>query len=105
MKTKVVVLPEREFQTWLVKNSGAKPGIDSTATINMMQKAFAKTITEVIPAEQQKEIPRGFALLNDKGCTTCHTLDGTPMTGLTYKGIFGKKQIVISDDKECRELS
>ncbi|MCI0494486.1 cytochrome c oxidase subunit II [candidate division KSB1 bacterium] len=102
MTTKVVVLPEGEFQAWLAKKSSVIPGIDSTTTANMMQKVLAETKTKAISAELKEDVPRGFALLNDKGCTACHTLDGTPMVASSLKGIFGKKQIVITDGKERR---
>ncbi|HEX9973954.1 MAG TPA: cytochrome c oxidase subunit II [bacterium] len=100
MKTKVVVLSENEFQVWLASKAATQPGTDSTVATNMIQKAVAETKNEAVQAEQKKDVPRGFALLNDKGCTACHTLDGTPMVGSTFKGIFGKKQIVITDGKE-----
>ncbi len=34
---------------------------------------------------------RGAELLNQKGCTACHTLDGSKLVGPSYKGIFGRK--------------
>jgi cytochrome c oxidase subunit 2 len=44
------------------------------------------------------------ALLEVKGCLACHTTDGTPKIGPTFKGVFGKKEIVIRDGKE-REIT
>ena len=40
-------------------------------------------------------------ILQDKFCTSCHSVDGTPMVGPTFKGMYGKKQIV--RDSEDRE--
>ena len=101
MTTKIIVLPESEFQDWLLEKTLAQPGADSTATANMMQKAAA-TQAGATQLESKKEVPRGFALLNDKGCIACHTLDGTPMVASSLKGIFGKKQIVITNGRERR---
>ncbi len=42
----------------------------------------------------------GLALLTSKGCTGCHTLDGSPRVGPTYKGIFGRKETVVSNGAE-----
>lgn len=98
MTTKLVVLRENEFQTWLAEKVSAQPVSDSTATRNMMEV----TKTEQAERKQEREIPRGFALLNDYGCTACHTMDGTPMVGASFKGLFGKKQIVITNGKERR---
>jgi cytochrome c oxidase subunit 2 len=102
MKTKVVVLPDNEFQAWLSAKANAKPVPDSIATKNIVQKTTAETKIEQVKTEQKKEVPLGFRLLNDNGCTSCHTTDGTPMVGPSFKGIFGKKQIVITNGKERR---
>lgn len=34
---------------------------------------------------------RGQKYYKDKGCVACHSLDGTPMVGPSWKGIFGKE--------------
>ena len=98
MTSKVVVLPEDEFQTWMTEKASKQPVSDSTATSNMMET------TETVQAseKQERENPRGYALLNDYGCIACHTMDGTPMVGASFKGLFGKKQIVITNGKERR---
>ncbi|MBF0557669.1 MAG: cytochrome c oxidase subunit II [Nitrospirae bacterium] len=43
---------------------------------------------------------RGLNLLQVKGCLGCHTTDGTGKIGPTFKGIFGRKEIVITGGKE-----
>jgi cytochrome c oxidase subunit 2 len=59
-------------------------------------------------AEEKKEAAptqlEGATLLQVKGCVACHTTDGTPKIGPTFKGLFGKKEIVIRDGKE-REIT
>ena len=39
-------------------------------------------------------------LLQVKGCLGCHTTDGTKKIGPTFKGIFGRKETVVTDGKE-----
>lgn len=34
-------------------------------------------------------VARGMQLAIDKGCAACHTVDGTPSTGPTWKGLAG----------------
>lgn len=34
----------------------------------------------------------GQVLLTDKGCTACHSLNGQPGIGPTFKGLFGKRE-------------
>jgi cytochrome c oxidase subunit 2 len=70
MLSKVVVLPEAEFDKWYAS-------------------------AEVTGAKE-----RGLKLLEAKGCLGCHTTDGTKKIGPTFKGLFGRKEIVITNGKE-----
>ncbi len=84
MITKVEVMPEKDFNAWYGGEAKAS-GAEATA-------------------EQKKEKAQpGTALLNVKGCLACHTADGSPKIGPTFKGMFGKKEVVIRNGKE-REI-
>ena len=39
-------------------------------------------------------------LLKTKGCVACHTFDGTPLIGPSFKGVYGKNETVITDGTE-----
>jgi cytochrome c oxidase subunit II len=39
--------------------------------------------------ESREQVRHGEQLFADKGCTTCHTVDGTPRVGPSLKGTFG----------------
>lgn len=69
MLSKVVVMPEEEFASWYeVPGSGARaPEADRTG---------------------------GLGLLEAKGCIACHSTDGSPRVGPTFKGILGRKTVV-----------
>ena len=41
----------------------------------------------------------GLALLKSKGCLRCHTTNGKPLVGPSYKGIYGKKETVMVNGK------
>jgi cytochrome c oxidase subunit 2 len=73
MLTKIVVLPEEEFTKWYEDKKG-KIAI--------------------------KEPSPGYKLYQEKGCVACHSTDGTPRVGPTFKGLFGKTVAVITDGKE-----
>jgi len=91
MITKVEVLSEKDFDEWY----GGKE-----------KTSAATAATTGVPREMKSEGPHhpdGSALLNGKGCLACHTTDGTPKIGPTFKGVFGRKEIVIRDGKE-REI-
>ncbi|MCP4291473.1 MAG: cytochrome c oxidase subunit II [bacterium] len=42
-------------------------------------------------------------LLSIKGCVACHTSDGTPLVGPSYKGLLGRTETVLTDG-ELREI-
>jgi cytochrome c oxidase subunit 2 len=80
MLSKVVVMPEEEFSTWY----------HSTEARALAEEAAA-------PAS-------GLALLEEKGCIACHSTDGSPRVGPTFKGIFGRKTLVATGGSE-REIT
>ncbi len=51
----------------------------------------------------------GQQLLTEKGCTACHTMDGTNLVGPTFKGIWGHNtemadgSSVVVDENYIRE--
>ncbi len=68
MLSHVTVHPAGEYETWL---KGACEKADS-----------------MIGPE------RGKKLYSQQGCETCHTLDGTPKIGPSWKGLFGKMEMM-----------
>ncbi len=74
MSTQIVVLPEAEFNQWYQEG---KEGME---------------------ADKGKQA--GPRLFEEKGCSACHSIDGTPRVGPTLKGLFGKTVVVLEDGKE-----
>jgi cytochrome c oxidase subunit 2 len=91
MITKVEVKTEKDFDEWYKREARA-----AKAPEQPVMKA----------EEKKREVARldVAALLEVKGCLACHTTDGTPKIGPTFKGVFGKKEIVVRDGKE-REIT
>jgi len=71
MLTKVVVLPEGEFNQWY------------------------QTWKEI-----EAKVPPGAQLFQEKGCKACHSIDGTPGVGPTLKGLYGKTVTALTGGKE-----
>lgn len=66
MLSKVHVIPETEFNTWL----------------NQVE----------IAADQSP----GEKIIKDKGCLGCHSVDGSKLVGPSFKGLYGKQEIVVT---------
>src|SRR5690349_17314004 len=45
-------------------------------------------------AEASPEVDRGNALLRSRGCVACHSTDGTPRTGPSFRGLWGRSRPV-----------
>ena len=88
MITKVEVMEGTEFLAWYEKEKRPPP------------VAGAKKA----PVPMKKKDLRGEKLVEEKGCTLCHSLDGSKLVGPTFKGIFGRKVVVMTAGKE-REIT
>jgi len=83
MDAKVKVKPQEEFDKWL--EEGAAGG-DTAATKENVAAVAGKNI------------------LQATGCIACHSLDGTERVGPSFKGLWQKKEVVITDGQE-REIT
>jgi len=72
MITTVEALPEAEFAAWLKQGAGG----GAVAKID------------------------GKKLAGEKGCLGCHTLDGSPGVGPSFKGIMGRREVVVTKGVE-----
>ncbi len=66
MLAKIIVMPKDKYAEWLRVGTPLGPG---------------ETLED-----------RGKKLYSDKGCLTCHSVDGSRLTGPSFKGIFGNPQ-------------
>lgn len=54
--------------------------------------------TSLPPILDQQAAARGQALAEGTGCLQCHTVDGTPGTGPTWKGLAGSSRPLASGE-------
>jgi cytochrome c oxidase subunit 2 len=83
MLSKVHVLPEDEFKAWYFADENAPQ------PVKVQPAAVAAGAGEP-----------GFAVLQQKNCLVCHSVDGSEKVGVTLKGLYGKKQTVVAAGKE-----
>jgi cytochrome c oxidase subunit 2 len=96
MMTKVEVMTHQDFDAWYSgKKEQAEEGKEKEEGAKKPGKKAAETETLV---------HEGAELIQVKGCIACHTTDGTPKIGPTFKGVFGRKETVVHNGKE-REIT
>jgi cytochrome c oxidase subunit 2 len=83
MITKVEVVPAAAFDSWY--REGGK--------------------TAAALAKRPPTAPSGSRLVQEKGCLGCHSIDGSPKIGPTFRGLFGKKETVIRAGKETEAVA
>jgi cytochrome c oxidase subunit 2 len=62
-------------------------------------KWYAGEPVQIAGLGQSTAEPKGAALLEQKGCLSCHSLDGSPLVGPTFKGLPGKTEQVLTNGK------
>lgn len=85
MLSKVVVVPEEEFKRWYFGPEDAPPPRPGAA--------------EAASARSGEDSP-GLTILKQRGCTTCHSLDGSAAVGPTFRGIYGRKDVLVQSGSE-----
>ncbi len=86
MLSKVHVLSEDDFKAWYF-----------SAEVPAKADQAAAAPPSEPPAGAQEP---GLAVLKAKDCLVCHSVDGAVTVGPTFKGAFGRKEIVVVDGKE-----
>ncbi|MBV8273043.1 MAG: cytochrome c oxidase subunit II [Cupriavidus sp.] len=83
MRGHVVVEDQAAFDAWLSKQQ----------TFAMTQvKAAMPAAPGAGPAGGADLVAQGRALAQSKGCAGCHSVDGSPGVGPTWKGLYGSTQ-------------
>ncbi|CAG1065655.1 partial cytochrome c oxidase subunit II, partial [uncultured bacterium] len=86
MITKATVVAEPDFNEWLA----GKREIAAGGAAEAPKPAVGK----------KSAVERGKELYQSKGCSACHSADGSKGIGPSWKGLFGKKEKVTTDGKE-----
>lgn len=62
--------------------------------------AVAEKAPEKPPAGGSDLVGKGRELYTSKGCSACHSIDGTKIVGPTWKGLYGSRVKVMTGGKE-----
>jgi len=92
MHSKVEVLPPEDFERWMEEES---------KSLAEVQVARGEEGGE---EELKKLRLAGAKLVKRRGCTACHSLDGKQLIGPTFKGIYGRRTVVVAGGVEKEVL-
>jgi len=84
MRGQVVVESEDAFEIWLSR-----------------QPRFAEPRAEEAPQAEAGLFEQGRQLARDKGCLGCHSLDGSPGVGPTWRALYGRTE-TLTDGSRIR---
>lgn len=87
MLTKIHVLEQNEYDAWY-ESEGAK----------------VVQVADALDSGGGNMVAAGQHLSTTKGCIACHSSDGSALIGPSFKGLFGKTEIVITAGVE-REIT
>ncbi len=105
------IVPGMSNYVWFVANKPGSYDVFCSQYCGTQHSAMITTV-EALPEDQfatwlaRKEAPGaagkidGKALAEEKGCLGCHSLDGTPGVGPSFKGIMGRSEVVVTKGTE-----
>ena len=98
MLSHVEIVREREFKAWYFGPEGApEPTVVAAITVSSAGAVQASARAAEASAHATQE-PEALALMRPRGCLGCHSIDGKPMVGPTFRGLYGKKEEVTTSE-------
>ena len=107
METHLWFLPDEvgSFDLFCTEYCGAGHSDMTTKVVVMTRAGFDAwyRVEKTAPTTGARKTPDGALLVKEKGCLACHSLDGTGKVGPTLKGIYNRKETVVTAGRE-REI-
>jgi len=109
-RVKEDAVPGRETYLWFLPDEAGSYDLFCTEYCGTGHSAMTSKVI-VMPMKDfaswyagTGEAVDGAKLIQGKGCVACHSLDGTAKVGPSLKGVFGRKELVVTGGKE-REIT
>lgn len=95
MRGYVIIEEESTFRAWLKK----QPTFAATMMPAAAAASSGASPSEATPADTTGTAlsVKGLALSQSKGCVSCHTVDGKPGVGPSWKGLYGKTETMTDE--------
>jgi len=93
---RITPIKEGKYQVMCAELCGGSHAY-MTAPVNVVSKAdFDQWISEQVNATTADPAERGKKWVENNGCTSCHSLDGSKLVGPSWKGLYGE-QVELAD--------
>ncbi|MDA3943169.1 MAG: cytochrome c oxidase subunit II [Bacteroidetes bacterium] len=108
-RVKEDMVPNGENYLWFEPNLPGRYDILCAEYCGQLHSYMLSSITVVSDAEYNSWLTSapsitdehpGLSLLKQNACLTCHSQDGSKIIGPSFKGLFGKTEIVVTDGQE-----
>lgn len=104
-RAKEDIVPGQITKLWFNANTKGKFDIlcaEYCGTRHSYMRSFVNVVSKdefkTFITPPLKEVPKtALDIFNENGCTSCHTLDGTPLVGPSFKDIFNKEVSVTTN--------
>lgn len=102
------VVPGMKNQVWFMADRPGSYDLFCSLYCGAGHSAMTTTVEAIPPEDFARWLATGVtggaaagkALLEKQGCLGCHTLDGTPKIGPTFKGVWGHSVTVVTGGAE-----
>lgn len=103
------LIPGKDNYMWFEANTAGRYDIQCAEYCGQLHSAMLTSVTVVEDDTYQKWLSQtesivnenpGLTLMKKNACFTCHTQDGTRLIGPSFKGVFGRTEIVETDGTE-----
>jgi len=103
------LIPGKDNYLWFEANKLGRYDVMCAEYCGQLHSAMLNSVTVVSDAEYQKWLTKtesvanehpGLSLMKKNACFSCHTQDGSKLIGPSFKGVFGRNEIVDTDGVE-----
>jgi cytochrome c oxidase subunit II len=108
-RVKEDVVPGKNNYMWFTPQQTGDYEIFCTAYCGVRHSYMGTKVRVVMPLEYVRWLaalktapaePEGLLVLKKNACTGCHSLDGTKLVSVSFKGLYGKTETVVTNGTE-----
>jgi cytochrome c oxidase subunit 2 len=112
-RVKEDVVPGKNNYMWFMATQAGEYDVLCTVFCGVRHSYMetkARVVSDAEYADWLKKLPdkssepEGLTILKKNACTGCHSIDGSKLVSTSFKGLYGKEEMVITNGKERKVL-